>query len=121
MDPLADPEVGFVTLTQRGALVTPPQTQQHTEHQGAAHQVPFNLDDAPTDIGPVHVYLNDFSFRKSASFNSLDYTDVYLTLFIMPVVLVRLEYIGGPSSKSQLMLPPSMIVTLMWRTHPHSN
>jgi hypothetical protein len=48
-----------VTPTQAGALVTPPQTQQHTQHQGAAHQVPFNLDDAPTDIGPVHVYLND--------------------------------------------------------------
>ena len=28
-------------------------------HQGAAHQVLFNLDDAPIDIGPVHVYFND--------------------------------------------------------------
>ena len=48
-----------MTPTQAGALVTPPQTQQHTEYPGAAHQVPFNLDDAPTDIGPVPVYLND--------------------------------------------------------------
>jgi len=40
--------------------VTPPQTaQQQTQHQGAAHQVPFNLDGAPTDIGPVHVHFND--------------------------------------------------------------
>ena len=49
-----------MTPTQAGDLVTPPQTaQQHTQHQGAAHQVPFNLDDGPTDLGPVHVYYND--------------------------------------------------------------
>ena len=40
-----------MTPTQAGTLVTAPQaTQQHTQHQGAVHQVPFNLDDAPTEI-----------------------------------------------------------------------
>ena len=49
-----------MTPTQAGILVTtPPAAQQHTQHQSAAHQVPFNLDDAPTDLGPVHVYFND--------------------------------------------------------------
>ena len=57
---LTDHEVGFVTPTQAGDLVTPPQTaQQHTQHQGTAHQVPFNLDGAPTDLGPIHVRSND--------------------------------------------------------------
>ena len=59
-DPLADPEVGFVTPTQAGTLVAALQAaQQHTQHQGAAHQVHFNLDDGPTDLGPVHVYYSD--------------------------------------------------------------
>ena len=49
-----------MTPTQAGDLVTPPQTaQQQTQHQGAAHQVPFNLDGAPTDLGPIHVHFND--------------------------------------------------------------
>jgi hypothetical protein len=49
-----------VTPTQAGALVTPPQgAPPHTNHQEGAHQVPFNLDDAPTDLGPAHVYFND--------------------------------------------------------------
>ena len=41
--------------------MTTPQAgpQLPTQHQGAAHQVPFNLDDAPVDLGPVHVYFND--------------------------------------------------------------
>ena len=41
--------------------MTTPQAgpQLPTQHQGAAHQVPFNLDDAPIDLGPVHVYFND--------------------------------------------------------------
>ena len=44
-----------MTPTQAGDLVTPPQTaQQHTQHQ-----VPFNLDGAPTDLGPIHVHFND--------------------------------------------------------------
>jgi hypothetical protein len=40
-------------------VTTPQAAQQPTQHQGAAHQVPFNLDDAPTNLGPVHVYYND--------------------------------------------------------------
>ena len=49
-----------MTPTQAGALVTPPQgAAPHTGYQGGAHQVPFNLDDAPTDLGPAHVYFND--------------------------------------------------------------
>lgn len=40
--------------------MTPPQgAAPHTNHQGGAHQVPFNLDDAPTDLGPAHIYFND--------------------------------------------------------------
>ena len=44
-----------MTPTQADALVTPPQAAQ----QPIQHQVPFNLDDAPIDIGPVHVHFND--------------------------------------------------------------
>jgi hypothetical protein len=48
-----------VTLTQAGDLVTPPQgAAPGTIHQGGAHQVPFNLDEPPEDIGPVHVQYN---------------------------------------------------------------
>ena len=41
-------------------MVTPPQgAAPSTHHQGGAHQVPFNLDDAPQNIGPVHIHYND--------------------------------------------------------------
>ena len=58
--PLADPEVGFVTPTQAGDLVTPPQARS-AEHAppGGAHQVPFNLDEAPHGLEAVHVHFND--------------------------------------------------------------
>ena len=60
LDPLADPEVGFVTPTQAGDLVTPPQdAPQPTHHQGGAHQVPFSLDDAPSGLEAVHIHFND--------------------------------------------------------------
>ena len=53
-----------MTPTQAGDLVTPPQTAQH---QGAAHQVPFNLDGAPTDLGPIHVHFNDLGEPYAAA------------------------------------------------------
>ena len=49
-----------MTPTQAGDLVTPPQgAPQHTPHQGSAHQVLFNLDEAPQNIGPGHTHYND--------------------------------------------------------------
>ena len=49
-----------MTPTQAGDLVTPPQgAAPGTNHQGRAHQVPFNLDEAPPNIGPVHIHYND--------------------------------------------------------------
>ena len=40
-------------------MTTPQAAQLHTHHQGGAHQVPFNLDDAPQNLGPVHIRYND--------------------------------------------------------------
>ena len=49
-----------MTPTQAGDLVTPPQgAAPGTNHQGGAHQVPFNLDEAPPNIDPVHIHYND--------------------------------------------------------------
>ena len=49
-----------MTPTQAGDLVTPPQgAAPHTHHQGGAHQVPFNLDDAPHGLEAVHIHFND--------------------------------------------------------------
>ena len=40
--------------------MTPPQgAAPHTHHQGGAHQVPFNLDDAPQGLEAVHIHFND--------------------------------------------------------------
>ena len=40
--------------------MTPPQgTAPGTNHQGGAHQVPFNLDGAPQDLEAVHIHFND--------------------------------------------------------------
>ena len=40
--------------------MTPPQgAAPSTLHERGAHQVPFNLDGVPQDIGPVHDHYND--------------------------------------------------------------
>ena len=60
------------------------------------------------------------SFSKSASFDSLDYnTDVDLTLYIMPVVLVRLEYIGGPSFGFKPFIEVAADVASQYECDPH--
>ena len=60
VDPLVDPEVGFVTPTQAGTLVATSQAaQQPMQHQVVAHQVPFNLDDSPHGLKAVHAHFND--------------------------------------------------------------
>ena len=49
-----------MTPTQAGDLVTPPQgAPQPTHHQGGAHQVPFNLDGAPSGLETVHIHFDD--------------------------------------------------------------
>ena len=48
-----------MTPTQAGDLLTPPQgATPSTRHQGGAHRVPFNHDETPQGIGPVHVQYN---------------------------------------------------------------
>ena len=62
-----------MTPTQAGDLVTPPQgAPPHTHHQGGAHQVPFNLDDAPQNIGPVHIHYNDLGEPYDPAPRSVD-------------------------------------------------
>ena len=47
-----------MTPTAAG-LAIPVIAQPATCHHGAANQVPFSLDNAPPDLGPVHIHFNE--------------------------------------------------------------
>ena len=47
-----------MTPTQADDLVTPTHPcSPPTQHQEQAHQVPFNLGDAPDGLGPIHIHF----------------------------------------------------------------
>ena len=47
-------------MTPTAAGLAIPVTAEAAAYQhGAANQVPFSLDNAPPDIGPVHIHFNE--------------------------------------------------------------